>query len=211
MLSITTLAALAALSGSGQAYAPQQDQAQRVAPRGSYAQSCSNSYVNRGRLYADCRTRNGQVRGTSIELERCSRYEIANIDGLLTCGPIRGEFENSGGNRPGGDRPGGDRPGGDRPGGGWSGGQRASITVFADANYRGATTTFNGEVANLTSSGFNDIISSVRLRGEWEVCSDAYFQGVCRTINADVSNLSRIGMNDRISSLRPARRNSDRW
>ena len=62
------------------------DAQQRVAPRGGYTQSCSEAYVNRGRLYADCRDTRGRMRGTSIELNRCSAYEIRNSDGVLTCG-----------------------------------------------------------------------------------------------------------------------------
>lgn len=204
MLSITTLAAVAALSG-GQAYAPPRQEdfsgPQRVAPRGSYGRSCSNAYVNRGRLYADCRDQRGTVRGTSIELNRCGDYEIANSNGLLVCGPHRGDYERDQGGRPGGDRPGG---------GGWNG--RASITVYVDSNYRGASTSFDGEISNLASSGFNDRISSIQLRGAWEVCTDAYFRGNCQVIEGDVANLSRIGLNDRISSLRPARRGGGgRW
>lgn len=71
------------------------DVQQRVAPRGSYAQSCSGAYVNQGRLYADCRDLRGQLRGTSIELARCSSAEIANRDGLLVCGAVRGSYEDS--------------------------------------------------------------------------------------------------------------------
>lgn len=205
MLSITTLAAVAALSGSGQAYAPPSSQdhsgQQRAAPRGSYSRTCSNSYVNRGRLYADCQDRRGSVRGTSIELNRCGDYEITNDDGRLACGPYRGDYENGNGGRPGG---------GGNNGGGWGG--RSSITVYVDANYRGASTSFDGEISNLSNSGFNDRISSMRLRGEWEVCTDAYFRGTCQIVDTDISNLSRFGLNDRISSLRPARRGGgNRW
>src|SRR5690606_26738748 len=77
----------------------------RGAPRGSYAQSCTGSYVNQGRLYADCRDMRGNVRETSIELARCSSDEIVNRDGRLACGRVQGDFGNSG------------RP--NRPGGGW--------------------------------------------------------------------------------------------
>jgi len=174
------------------------DVQQRVAPRGSYAQSCSGAYVNQGRLYADCRDRRGQMRGTSIELNRCSSAEIANIDGLLVCGSQRGSYEDS---RPG--YPGGDRPG--RPGdGGWNG--RNAITVYEDSDYRGRSMVFNGEVANLERTGMNDRISSIRARGRWEVCTDAYFRGSCRVIDGDERNFGSSGFNDRISSLRPARR-----
>lgn len=178
---------------------------QRVAPRGSYAQSCTGAYVNQGRLYADCRDQRGQPRGTSIELARCSSAEIANDNGLLVCGNVRGSYEDSRPGYPGTpgrpDRP--DRP--DRPGDGWGGG-RSSITVYEDSNFRGRSMSFNGEVANLERSGMNDRISSIRLRGRWEVCTDAYFRGSCRIVSGDERNLGSSGFNDRISSLRPARR-----
>lgn len=194
---IETLAVVALMAG-GQPAAPAMGGGQelRVAPRGDYRDSCSGEYVNRGRLYADCRTNRGQIRGTSIELNRCSAYEIRNNDGLLVCGPVRGQYED----RPGGGGPGG--PGG--PGGGWGG--RASITVYRDANFRGASYNFQDAIPNLANSGLNDAISSMQVRGEWEACTDAYYRGTCRTFRDDVRNLQLQGMNDRISSLRPTRR-----
>jgi hypothetical protein len=80
------------------------------------------------------------------------------------------------------------------------------MTVYRDANFRGAEFTFRGEMPNLRNTDFNDVISSMRFRGAWEVCTDAYFRGTCQTFTDDVSNLSRFGMNDRVSSLRPVRR-----
>ena len=65
-MSILLGAALAAAMASGQDYAQQ-----RVAPRGGYTQSCSEAYVNRGRLYADCRDTRGRMRGT------CSSEQLA--------------------------------------------------------------------------------------------------------------------------------------
>lgn len=202
---IEMLAAAAVFSGGGQAFAPQLPGSERVAPRGDYRSSCSGEYVNRGRLYADCRDRRGGVRGTSIELNRCTAHEIRNDDGLLVCGPYRGQFEG----RPGGpgrpDWP--DRP--DRPGGGWGGG-RNQITVFRDSMFRGPSATYRGEMVNLRHTGFNDEISSMRFEGAWEACTDAYFRGSCRTFTDDVFDLQRHGMNDRISSLRPVGRGGRR-
>ena len=148
---IETLAAMAVISGAGQEFAPGGLQ-ERVAPRGDYRDTCNGEYVNRGRLYADCQDRRGNIRGTSIELNRCSDYEIRNDNGVLVCGPHRGTYE--------------DRPGGGRPdnGGGWGGG-RSEITVYRDALYRGQSTTFRGAMPNLRNSGFNDNISSMRFRG----------------------------------------------
>ena len=198
---IETLAAMAMMSGGpAQEAAPFAPGGQeRVAPRGDYRDSCSGAYVNRGRLYADCRDRRGEVRGSSIELARCSDYEIRNDNGLLVCGPVRGSWEG---------RRGGGRPDDDDDG---RGGGRSSVTVYRDSNFRGASTRFQGAMPNLQSSGFNDAISSMQFRGEWEACTDAYFRGTCRTFRDDVRNLQQWGMNDRISSLRPAGRGGGRW
>jgi hypothetical protein len=194
---IELLAAAAVVSGAGQEFAPQNpDAPQRGAPRGNYRDSCSGEYVNRGRLYADCRNNRGNIRETSIELNRCSEYEIRNNDGLLVCGPFRGEFE--------------DRGGGGGGGGGWGGGGRNSVTIFRDSEYRGPSFRFDNEMPNLANTGFNDAISSMRFQGEWEACTDAYYRGFCQTFRGDVRNLQRWGMNDRISSLRPVR-GGGRW
>lgn len=180
--------------------------AERVAPRGSYAQSCSGSYVNQGRLYADCRDERGRMRGTSIELNRCSSSDIANINGLLVCGNVRGSYED----RPGGGGGGGWGNGGNNGGGWGGGGGRNTITIYRDANFRGASTTLRGEIANLQYEGFNDAISSMEVRGRWEACTDADFRGYCQVFEGSVRNFDRWGMNDRISSLRPVR-GGGRW
>ena len=182
--------AAAVPSGSAEAQAQM-----RGAPRGSYAQSCSGSYVNQGRLYADCRDRRGNMRETSIELARCSSSDIGNDNGLLVCYNHRGDYEDNG--RPGNGN-------GNGNGGGWG---NTSITVYRDANFRGQSMTFREEISNLRNSGLNDAISSIRLdRGSWEVCEDANYRGRCQIISSDVRDLGRTGLNDRISSLRPARR-----
>ncbi len=206
MLTMMTLSAVAALSGGGQDFAAHQDGPQRVAPRGSYTQSCSGDYVNQGRLYADCRDERGRLRGTSILLQQCSAHDIANRNGLLVCGPYRGDYEQDGAG--GGGHGGGHGGGwGGGNGGGW--GNRASITVYRDSNYRGASQSFEGEVRDLARSGMNDQISSMRFRGEWEACTDANFRGYCQRFTDDVRNLASYGLNDRISSLRPVRGGRD--
>lgn len=192
---IEMMAAMAVVSGGAGAAAQDPQVGVRVAPRGDYRDSCSGEYVNRGRLYADCRTDRGRIRGTSIELNRCSDHEIRNRDGLLVCGPWRGQYE---------DRPGGG--GGDGPGWPGGGGGRGSAMVYRDADFRGATVRFDDEVPNLANTGFNDAISSLQLRGDWEVCTDAWFRGHCVILGDDVRNLRNSGLNDRISSMRPIRR-----
>lgn len=188
------LSAAAAMAMMTTSAAPPPALQQRVAPRGSYVQSCSGAYVNQGRLYADCRDGRGQIRGTSIELNRCADADIANANGLLVCGRWRGQYESGG------------RPG--QPGGGWGAG--AGITVYEDSNFRGRSMSFNEAIPDLRSSGLNDRISSLRLRGgAWEVCTDARFRGDCRIVSGDIRNLDRA-FNDKISSLRPAR-GGGRW
>lgn len=101
--------------------------AQRVAPRGSYAQSCANAYTNQGRLYADCRDTRGQIRGSSIELTRCANEDVGNDNGLLVCGRHRGDYEDRNPNVPGRPGNGGNNGGGNNWGGnngnngGWGG------------------------------------------------------------------------------------------
>jgi len=194
---LTMMALASVLAVGGQEYAPSGPE-QRVSPRGSWQRSCSGDYVNRGRLYADCRDMRGNLRGSSIDLRQCADHEVANNNGLLVCGPYRGEFEER---RPGGG--GYDRPGGwDRPGNGYG---RQTITVYTASGFGGESRTFRGEVTNLEGTRLNDQISSLRLTGAWEVCEHAYFRGECQVFEGDVSNLNRTNLNDRISSIRPAR------
>ena len=194
-MSLLFAAALAAAMSS-----PVEPQLQRVAPRGGYAQSCTEAYVNQGRLYADCRDTRGQIRGTSIELARCGNEEINNENGLLVCGRFRGDYESGQPGRPGGGNGGGWGPGN---GGGWN---RSSMTVYENSNFRGASRDFTSEDRNLGRTPFNDRISSIRVQGQWEVCTDAEFRGRCRIIDGDVRNLSG-GFNDSISSVRPVANN----
>ena len=211
-------AALAALTvvagGVSFASATPADAQARGAPRGSYAQSCTGSYVNQGRLYADCRDMRGNIRETSIELNRCSSSDISNDNGLLVCRGHRGDYEDNG--RPGGNRPGNGN--GHRPGGGWdngwNNGRGGSITVYRDADYRGQSLTFDREVSNLRDLGMNDAVSSIRFArnsGTWEICTDAYFRGRCERISTNTRDLSRLRLNDTISSMRPVGRGYDNY
>ncbi len=180
---------------------------QRVAPRGSYTQSCSEAFVNRGRLYADCRDLRGRMRGTSIEVGQCGGEEINNDNGRLVCGRIRGDYEDGegGGGRPG--RPGGGWDGDDgRAGGpgGWNGG-RQTLTLYADPDYRGPSERFRGEAPDLRRSPLNRQASAIRAEGQWQVCSERNYRGRCRVVEGDLRTLFRLGMDDSIASLRPWR------
>lgn len=101
-------------------------------------------------------------------------------------------------------------PGG---GGGWPGDDddgegpgpgRVGITLFEHTNYDGASRFLNGDTPNLAMLGWNDIASSLRVRGSeaWEVCEHVNYAGRCRVISEDVPNLIPGGWNDAISSVR---------
>jgi hypothetical protein len=190
-----------AAAALGAAMEPAQAQS-RAVPPGSYSRTCIGARVSDGRLRASCRDTRGNTRDSSIELYRCVNEDIRNDDGLLSCGRWSGDREgswaSSGSNWRDRDDRRDDRRG--RRGG------RGEITVYRDADYRGAEFTFRGEMPNLRNTDFNDVISSMRFRGAWEVCTDAYFRGTCQIFNDDVLNLSQYGLNDRVSSLRPVRR-----
>lgn len=222
MKTIALVAAGAVMATAGFVAAPKTAEAQS-GPRGSYSQSCSNAYVNQGRLYATCRDTRGQNRASSIELSPCASSDIGNDNGLLICHNVRGQWENnSGGGNNGGGWGGGNNGGnngggwgggnngggwgGGNNGGGWGGNSGGSITVYQDANFRGASQTFRNEQPNFGNSGLNDAISSIQVNSPWEVCTDAYYRGQCTIIDGNARNLDRWGLNDRISSMRPARR-----
>ncbi|HZW18545.1 MAG TPA: beta/gamma crystallin-related protein [Luteimonas sp.] len=91
----------------------------------------------------------------------------------------------------------------DRDRGGRGDRNSGSITVYEHADFRGRSQSFDRGIRNLKSVGMNDMISSVQLRGTWEVCEHENYNGRCQTLGRDVRNFERSGLNDRISSLRP--------
>jgi beta/gamma crystallin len=85
---------------------------------------------------------------------------------------------------------------------GQGGGSR--VTVYADVNFGGQSTTFTNDTPNLVASGWNDSISSLRIpNGEaWEMCQDVDYGNECQSVSGSVADLRSIGWNDRISSMR---------
>ncbi|MBB3344147.1 beta/gamma crystallin-related protein [Luteimonas sp. RC10] len=86
-----------------------------------------------------------------------------------------------------------------------------SITVYEHADFQGRTQTFSRGIRDMRSVGMNDMISSVEVRGAWEVCEHADFRGRCEIIDRDVRNFERMRMNDQISSLRPVESRRRGW
>jgi len=75
--------------------------------------------------------------------------------------------------------------------------------IFVHPDFRGAALAVDGPVYNLDELGFNDTISSIEVRGAWEVCEHPEFRGRCAVIDGPTAHLSTFRMNENISSMRP--------
>lgn len=197
---IVAVSGVAIVAGASAVYVNSAE-AQQRGPRGSYAQSCPDSEVRSGRLYARCYDMRGQLQGSSIEVNRCNNQDIGNNNGMLVCGDTRGRFENlvnndnRGGNS--GDRGYGGRGndrGNDR--GGWGGSHGGSQGgSFGDRGYGGR----GNDYGNDRRGGYGGSVGSIT------VYRDAQFRGTSRTFDGSIRNLSEYGMNDVISSIRLSR------
>lgn len=75
--------------------------------------------------------------------------------------------------------------------------------LYEDANYSGRQISVTEASRDLSRWGFNDRVSSIRLRGgRWQVCTDADFGGRCVVLSASVNNFAALGVNDQVSSIR---------
>ncbi len=54
-------------------------------PKGSYRDSCKNSYVEGSMLYSNCKKKNGSWHKTSLNYKNCNK-DIKNDNGKLVCG-----------------------------------------------------------------------------------------------------------------------------
>jgi len=91
---------------------------------------------------------------------------------------------------------------GDNRGDNRHGGRTARATLYEGPNLSGRAYPLDNVMANLSSSGFNDRATSLRVdSGYWVFCSDAEFRGECRTFGpGDYATLP--GLNNSISSGR---------
>lgn len=75
------------------------------------------------------------------------------------------------------------------------------MTIFADANFRGARATLDRDARNLSEFGFNDRVSSLVIRsGTWQLCQDANFRGRCAELGP--GEYRQLPFNDAVSSIR---------
>ena len=76
------------------------------------------------------------------------------------------------------------------------------VILYSGHDFKGRTVTLHKDVVNFQHIGFNDQVSSLRVRhGTWELCTDSDFRGRCRIFEpGDYTNLGRE--NDAYSSAR---------
>lgn len=80
-----------------------------------------------------------------------------------------------------------------------------ALTIYEHINFRGRQANLIRAVPDLAAAGWNDRISSIRLRsGRWVFCEHIHYQGRCRVVTGSIRSLVAAGWNDRISSIRPA-------
>jgi len=95
------------------------------------------------------------------------------------------------------------QPYGDPRSGSPYGVQGGELMLYEDVGFRGRPLRLRGVEPNLVPLRFNDVASSARSRGQWEVCEDINFRGRCWRIGGDEPDFVRLGFNDRVSSARP--------
>jgi hypothetical protein len=83
------------------------------------------------------------------------------------------------------------------------------VTLYSRPDFQGRSVTLRNDAANFQRFGFNDRVSSLRVRrGTWELCTDSDYRGRCRTFEpGDYATLGRA--NDSFSSARPVRARGD--
>lgn len=159
-------------------------------PAGSYRSSCTAAQAYRGPqgasiLSASCRAANGRVVQSTLRYNGC-QGDIANINGQLTCKASP-------------------RPG---PGSGNTGPlPPASLVLYGQPGYRGASVALRGPAPSLAPWSFGDKAKSLQLRGvgRWQVCTLINYRGRCEIVGDSVYDLGSLRLNSQISSARPVR------
>src|SRR5215212_6884277 len=80
----------------------------------------------------------------------------------------------------------------------------AQITVYKQPNFTGADRTFSETVTDLKGTGFNDQLSSVKIKsGRWELCSQPAFKGDCMVLGPGDHARLDDKLFHRVESMRP--------
>ena len=80
----------------------------------------------------------------------------------------------------------------------------ADVTLYSKKGYDGHTLKINGDERNLATRGFNDRVSSLKIKeGAWQLCSGTNYDGKCVVLDPGrYRSLEDLGLEDRISSIR---------
>lgn len=81
----------------------------------------------------------------------------------------------------------------------------SSITLYEHKNYEGQFVTITSPTPNLSGSGLNDRVSSLKVvpGQKWLLCKNKKYRGGCIIVDRDVPDLDALEFNDAISSLKP--------
>ena len=85
-----------------------------------------------------------------------------------------------------------------------AGAASAEVVLYENDDYNGRSLRSSNSVSNLDDNGFNDKVSSVRVRGgRWQLCADAYFRGSCVTLGpGEYPSLRAMGIRQGIVGAR---------
>ncbi len=87
-----------------------------------------------------------------------------------------------------------------------AGRSRHPVWLYEHGNFRGRTLRATGEISDLSSTGMNDVTSSIFVSvGTWQFCEHANYGGRCFTLGPGQYPEMPVGMNDTISSFRRIR------
>lgn len=83
---------------------------------------------------------------------------------------------------------------------------RHPLWLYEHGNFNGRTLRATGEISDLSSTGMNDVTSSIFISiGTWQFCEHANYGGRCFTLGPGQYSEMPVGMNDTISSFRRVR------
>lgn len=161
-------------------------------PGGSYRGSCSNVNAYRGSnggkiVTARCRMANGGWFQSSLRFDGC-RGDIANGNGRLICTAEPGP--------------------GPMPGGNLGPLPPASLVLYGQPGFHGASLSLRGPAPSLAPWSFGDKAKSLQIRGRgrWQVCTLVNYGGRCEIIGDNVYDLGAWRLSNQISSARPVGR-----
>lgn len=82
---------------------------------------------------------------------------------------------------------------------------RLPITLYEHKDYGGRFVTITSPAPNLSGSGLNDRVSSLKVvpGQRWLLCKSKKYRGGCIIVDRDVPDLDALNFNDAISSLKP--------